>query len=150
MKRSHAGKAVLNSLVQDELAAVETYKQALERFWDAPEAAELRRIENEHEEAATLLQEQIAQMGEEPEVKAGVWDDWEKLTGVTGERVPSRAAIGALKAGEERDLSAYEKALADLTLDQDAKSLIAGDLIPKTRAHIPVLERFLGGASAGA
>ncbi len=149
MKRNRAGKAVLDGLVKDELAAVETYKRALERLSDAPEAAELRRIENEHEEAATLLQEQVAQMGEEPAMKSEVWRAWESASLSGAERVESRAAITALKEGEQHDLSDYEKALADLTLDQDAKSLIAANLIPKTRAHIPILEQFLG-ASDGA
>ena len=42
---------VINGLCQDELAAVETYRQALDKVGEEPEADELRRIEAEHEEA---------------------------------------------------------------------------------------------------
>lgn len=51
MRHAEEGEGGLRSLVRGELAAVETYRQALEKAGASPGGEELRRIESEHEEA---------------------------------------------------------------------------------------------------
>ena len=46
-------------------------------------------------------------------------------------------------AGEERGIEEYERALESPRLDAELKRLIATTLLPQTRAHLPVLDRFL-------
>ena len=47
----------LNGLLRGELAATETYQQALAKVGDDPRAAELRRIHDEHRAAANTLRQ---------------------------------------------------------------------------------------------
>jgi len=55
----------------------------------------------------------------------------------------NKAAIKALKEGEEHGIKEYEKALEDDELPPECKALIRTRLLPQTQAHIPVLDRLM-------
>jgi len=139
-----SGNGRLVSLVRDELAAVEIYHQALEKVgFLAPGGAELQRIEREHEEAVQLLRERIARRGEESPRGSGLRGAWSRAVEGTAKVFGSKAAVMVLKSGERRGLQDYEDALKDAELDPEVKELIRTKLLPRTRAHIPVLDRVL-------
>jgi demethoxyubiquinone hydroxylase (CLK1/Coq7/Cat5 family) len=135
----------LNSLLRGELAAVETYQQALTRVSTEPGAFELRHLETEHREAADLLRQHIVQRGGKPAEDSGVWGAWARAVEGTAKLFGNAAALRALKEGEEHGVSTYESALQNQNLDADSKELIRATLLPRTRAHIPTLARFLNG-----
>jgi hypothetical protein len=133
----------LNRLLRGELAAVETYQQALTRVSNEPGAVELRRIETEHREAAELLREHIVQRGGRPSDNSGAWGTWARAVAGTAKLFGNAVALRALREGEEHGVSSYDSALQDPNLDDDSKELIRTRLLPGTRGHLPVLERFL-------
>jgi uncharacterized protein (TIGR02284 family) len=135
----------LNSLLRGELAAMETYQQALDRVSTEPGAFELRRIETEHRQAAEVLRQHIVQRGGKPATDSGAWGTWARAVEGTAKLFGNAAALRALKEGEEHGASSYESALQDPNLDAECKELITSTLLPRTRAHIPTLERFLNG-----
>ncbi len=135
----------LCSLVKDELAAVETYRLALDTLGDRPECADLRRIQNDHEEAVSLLQERVASAGVEPPTRSGAWGWWLSALEGAAQLIGERAALKALRDGEERDIADYEQAMDDRALDRDLKELIGAHILPKTRAHLSVLDQYAGG-----
>jgi hypothetical protein len=55
----------------------------------------------------------------------------------------AKAAIKALKEGEEHGIHDYEDALEDERVPAEVKELISTTLLPRTRAHLPVLDRHL-------
>lgn len=136
------GGTSAGALVKDELAAVETYKQVLQTVTAAKAGEALRRIENEHEEAARLLKERLRKLGFDAP-RAGAAAAWrpasQKLDGLPDQK----ASIALLKEGETREIRDYEDALRDEALDEGLKTLIETSLLPRTRAHVPVLDRFL-------
>ncbi len=138
-----AGRAHIDSLVRRELSAVETYQQALAKVGREPAGDELRRIEHEHEEAVDLLLEKLRRCGDPPPKSSGLWGAWSKVFEGTALILGSKAAIRALKEGEEHGLHNYEYALRDEVLDPEVKALIRSKLLPQTRAHIPALDRIL-------
>jgi demethoxyubiquinone hydroxylase (CLK1/Coq7/Cat5 family) len=136
----------LNSLLRGELAAVETYQQALGKASNEPGAVDLRQIEAEHREAAELLREYLVQRGGRPATDSGAWGTWARaVEGAAQLFGGNAAALRALKEGEEHGVSSYESALQDPNLDAESKELITATLLPRTRAHIPTLDRFLNG-----
>lgn len=135
----------LNSLLRGELAALETYQQALAKVSNEPGAFELRHLETQHREAAELLRQHIVQHGGKPATDSGAWGTWARAVEGTAKLFGNAAALRALKEGEEHGVSSYESALQNQDLDPDARELIAATLLPRTRAHIPVLDRFLNG-----
>src|SRR4051794_27644277 len=133
----------LNSLLRGEIAATETYQQALEKVGDEPEAAELRRIHKEHREAANELRQHVRGHGEVPDHGSGAWGAFAKAVEGTAKLFGNANAVRALKQGEESGLSSYNKALDDKDLAPECKSLIRSKLVPQTQEHISTLDRLI-------
>lgn len=134
----------LNSLLRGELAAAETYEQALENFDGEVGASELRRIHSEHLDAAKLLRGHILEHGGVPEESSGAWGAFASAVEGTAKLFGNTAALKALKEGEQSGISSYEDVLQhDESLPLDCKSLVSGKLLPKCRAHVPVLDRLM-------
>ena len=73
-----AQTGTINSLLRGEIAATETYNQALEKFAGQAEESELRRLRDQHRAAANTLREHVHQNAGEPS------------TGPKGDAVPDR------------------------------------------------------------
>jgi uncharacterized protein (TIGR02284 family) len=137
------GNDILNRLLRGELAATETYQQALTKVGNDPRATELRRLHDEHRATANELRQHIHQHGGKPEQGSGAWGAWAKTVEGAAKIFGNAAAIKALKEGEEHGVKDYEAALNDANLAADCKDLIRNRLLPQTRSHIPVLDRFI-------
>src|SRR5206468_4159470 len=125
----------VRALLQDELSAVETYHRALSQALGEKVDGELRRIEQEHEEAADLLVENLRRRGEPAPSGPGLRGAWSKAVEGAAAMLGRRAAIKALKRNEEHGLHEYEDALRAESLDPEAKELIRSKLLPRTREH---------------
>src|SRR4051812_38612531 len=90
----------LKSLHRGEIAATETYNQALEKFAGEPEEAEVRRLRDEHREAANTLRQHVHQQGDDPSQGSGAWGAWAKFVEGTAQVFGKTAALKALKEGE--------------------------------------------------
>jgi uncharacterized protein (TIGR02284 family) len=133
----------LNRLVRGELAAIETYQQALEKMRDAPEATELQAIEAEHRGAVRALQDQVLQQGGTPDDSSGAWGAWAKFIAGTARMFGNTAALEALRQGEQHGIKEYEKAMEVDELDAETCKLIRNKLLPQSQAHIAVLDRLI-------
>jgi uncharacterized protein (TIGR02284 family) len=134
----------LNTLLRGELAATETYQQALSKVGTESGAADLRRIHDEHRGAANTLRQHIHQHGGKSDQGSGAWGTWAKAVEGTAKAFGNTAALKALKEGEEHGIKSYEDTLKDENVLTDCKTLIRSTLLPQTRAHIPVLDRLMG------
>ena len=133
----------LNSLLRGELAATETYQQAMAKVGNDPGADQLRQIHVEHREAANTLRQHVHQHGGKPDQDSGAWGTFAKAVEGTAKLFGNSAALKALKEGEERGMKDYNDALQDPNLPEECKSLIRTRLLPQTQAHIPVLDRLM-------
>ena len=133
----------LNSLLRGELAATETYQQAMAKVGNDPGADQLRQIHVEHREAANTLRQHVHQHGGKPDQDSGSWGAFAKAVEGTAKVFGNAAALKALKEGEERGMKDYNDALQDPNLPEECKSLIRTKLLPQTQAHIPVLDRLM-------
>ena len=135
--------AGLNRLIRGELSALETYRQALDKMRDAPEATELHSIMVEHRTAVQFLREHVQQRGGNPADSSGPWGAWAKLVEGAAQLFGNAAALKALKEGEEHGIKEYERFLEDENADQECKTLVQTQLLPQARSHIPVLDRLI-------
>jgi len=143
MRATDKGVDCLNSLLRGELAATETYQQALTKVDKEPGVADLRRIHAEHRDAANELRKHIHEHGGKPVQGSGAWGTWAKAVEGVAKLFGNTAALKALKEGEEHGVKDYEKALKDEDLPEDCKTLIQTRFLSQTRAHIPVLDRLM-------
>ena len=135
----------LNKLLRGEIAAVESYDQALERFDDTTLASDLVRIRNEHRKAVQELTACVDDKGTMPETTSGGWGQIVKAVETTALLLGTTTAIKALKKGEAFGIKEYEKAIHGPNLDSECKSLIRNKLLPRQRTHVSELDRLLNG-----
>lgn len=132
----------LNGLLRGELAATETYQQALEQVDSEHGATQLALIRDEHSEAVSLLRKHIREFGGDPDTSSGAWGAIAKAVEGTAKLFGNSAALAALKQGEETGLSNYEQAVQHEYLPFACKTMITGILLPRTKAHIEALTRL--------
>jgi uncharacterized protein (TIGR02284 family) len=133
----------LNELLRGEIAAVETYQQALARIESDPGASELRQIHDEHCDAANALRQHIRHHDGSPERGSGTWGAFARAVEGVAKLLGNTLTLKALKEGEQMGVKAYEDALKDDRLSAGCKDLIRKQLLPQTRGHIVILDRLL-------
>ncbi len=133
----------LNSLLRGELAATETYQQALQKVGHDQAEGDLRVIQCEHRDAANELRLHVHHFGGKPDQGSGAWGAFAK--GVTGiaKMFGRTPAFKALKEGEEEGMSSYQDALQDPELPAECRTLITSTLLPRCRTHVKVLDRLM-------
>ncbi len=137
--------ALLNSLLRGELSAVETYEQALVQLANEPGAADLQRIAEEHRQAAEALRRHIVERGGKPSADSGAWGTVVRTVEGAARLLGNSSTLQVLRTGEEHGVNSYESTLQDQHMDEECKQLIRSTLLPQTQAHLPVLDRLLGG-----
>lgn len=133
----------LNSLLRGEMAAVETYERAIEKLGGNGWGKQLRLLHDDHLEAADVLRQCIHRRGGEPAKGSGFWGAFAKTVTGTAKLLGDGVALRALKEGEEQGIFEYENALKDFDLPADCKRLIEDTLLPRTKEHIPILDRLM-------
>ncbi len=135
--------STLNSLLRGEIAATETYQQALEKLGNDPRAMNLRQIHVDHREAANALRQHVRAVGGTPDHGSGAWGVFAKLVEGTSAVFGTESAVRALKEGEEHGKKEYEEAINDNQLPVDFKAWVSSTLLPQTENHIATLQRLL-------
>lgn len=121
----------LNSFLRGELAAVESYRVALEKLDSTIYRGTLLECARSHEERAGLLTEAIVQRGGAPVRSSGAWGAFAKLIESGASAFGERAAIAALEEGEDHGLQDYRRDLGDL--EDTAREFVQSRLIPEQR-----------------
>lgn len=136
----------LNKLLRGELSAIETYQQALEKeradFEQETAFQQLSSILRDHQQAAVQLRTEIQRVGGTPVDDPGAWGTWSKIVMATAKLFGDKAALKALKEGEESGLKDCEDMLQGGTVPSEVQLLIA-NLAAQQQAHIRVLDELL-------
>ena len=139
----------LNKCLRSELAAIETYRQALEKNRDQygqdPQFRQLSDMLREHEEAATQIRRLVQQHGGTPSTDSGAWGTWSKTVMGAAKLFGDKPALKALKEGEESGLKQYESLAQDSAAAPDVKST-ASTLAARRREHIRGLDTLMEAA----
>lgn len=119
----------LNSFLCGEIAAVETYRMALDKLdANSPARAELVANLASHEDRVQMLRAAVIQCGGEPTTSSGPWGVFAKAVEGTARAFGDKPAISALEEGEDHGLKDYKSDLDDL--DGDQRMLVTGRLLP--------------------
>ena len=133
----------LNGLLKGELAAVETYTQAIDKIDSDHGGLELKQIRAEHHNAANIVLQHIVRMGDEPETDSGAWGLFAHAVEGAAKLLGNSVALRALKDGEQSGIRMYERILEDNRVPDDFRDLVRTRLLPQTRAHIPVIDHLM-------
>jgi hypothetical protein len=136
----------LNSLLRGEISAAETYTMAISKVSQSDKSHEsdvklLREIQAEHGRAAQALRARVRDLGGQAVDSSGAWGAWAKTVEATAGLFGDKAALKALKEGEEHGLKQYEESSDEI--DMNSVQLVASELIPAQRLHIELLDRLI-------
>jgi len=139
----------LNKCLRGELSAIETYTQALEKARrqqgrDA-EFQQLSRILDDHQRAASQVRTLVQQIGGAPSQDSGAWGTWSKAVMGTAKLFGDKAALKALKEGEESGVKDYQSVVQDPSTPANVKSEIAS-ILTKDQEHIRTLDQLMAAA----
>lgn len=124
----------LNSFLRGEISAVETYRQALDKLSDKPEAPTLTDCMRSHEQRVNLLRNEIRRRGGEPAQGSGPWGTFAKLVEGGAKAFGEKAAIAALEEGEDHGRDDYRRDTPEL--DADARLFVEHNIFPEQlRTH---------------
>lgn len=142
--QSHEAKAdidQLNAFLRDELSAVETYQQCLEKI-DRPQIASgLTDLQRSHQKRATLLSQRVQELGGTPETDSGVWGSFAKLVEGGAKMFGEKPALSALEQGEDRGKENYQSK-AD-KLSPVNKAFIDTSILPEHRHSHDALNQLM-------
>ncbi|HXS17669.1 MAG TPA: DUF2383 domain-containing protein [Polyangiaceae bacterium] len=124
----------LNSFLRGELAAVETYDQALNKIDDVQIEQPLRDVRASHDRRVDLLRERILGLGGEPVSSSGIWGGIAKLVQGSANAFGVSPAIAALEEGEDRGRDDYRADLQELS--PETQKFVSKTILPEQmRTH---------------
>jgi uncharacterized protein (TIGR02284 family) len=136
----------LNSCLRGELAACETYRQALDKmrseYGSDPKFQQLEKMMRDHEQAATLLQSLVRQKGATPDTDSGAWGTWANTVMGASRLFGDRAALTALKEGEESGMKQYRALIDDSATPADVRDA-AMKLLKNDKEHCTRIDTMM-------
>jgi uncharacterized protein (TIGR02284 family) len=124
----------LNGFLRGEIAAVETYRMALDKIDDPALRARLEEIRQSHEARAAKLRGRVSQLAGKPANSSGAWGGFAKLVEGGAKAFGVKAALAALEEGEDHGLRLYRDDLDKL--DSETRAFVETELYSsQQRSH---------------
>ncbi len=141
----------LNELLRDELAAIETYRHAIDRNRKAhgqdARFQQLTDMLHDHEQAATRLRDLVQQLGGTATNGAGTWGTWANTVLGAASLLGDKVALRALREGEESGVKDYRAALQEVTTLTAPEVLdVCAMNLSREEEHVRQLDRLIAAA----
>ena len=139
----------LNACLRSEIAAIETYHQALEKirgeYGNDARFQQLSAMLQEHRDAEQRLRSLIQKSGGTATTDSGAWGTWSKTVMGAAKLLGDKAALKALKEGEEDGIKQYEGLAQASDASADTRSTAAA-LVARNREHVRQLDVLIEAA----
>jgi bacterioferritin (cytochrome b1) len=136
----------LNKLLRGELAATETYRQALDKIRDQyghdATFQQLAEIHRDHEDAAGHLRSLVQQAGGVPSNDSGAWGTWASTVMGAARVLGDRAALSALASGEKSGVEDYVDALKHDEFPDAVRHSVRA-LLARNQEHVQQLDQMI-------
>ncbi len=133
---------VCNKLLRGELAAIDSYEEAISKTEDLGQKETLQQILDDHRKSAGTLSEHVSGMGAKPDSDAGPWGSFAEVVTGAAALLGEAAVLSALMEGEEHGIREYEGALHDPGVMNEIKVVFRDTHIPRLQKHIVSLENL--------
>ena len=131
----------LNAYLRGELAAVETYRQAMNALDGDPELrGQLARCRQSHLERVEHLRFEIEMLGGRPSSSSGAWGNFAKLAEGSARIFGKKAALTVLEEGEDYGLRIYRERREGLA--PRVQQFVDQRLLPEQRRTHDALSRL--------
>ncbi len=133
----------INEILRGEISAQEAYDQVFEAIKDDPEVTRLDQLRADHSTAVEYWKNQAHSEMSYPEQTSGVWGTAVEAFVGASKLLGQKAALSALKKGEEHGLENYRKMLDREDLTPVQKNEIRNNFIPCQQEHITTLNSLI-------
>lgn len=120
----------LNGMLRGERAAVETYKQCIEKLGDDGIGQQLGELRSSHSARVGKLTARVVMLGGEADMNSGAWGTFAKAVEGSAAIFGKAAALAALEEGEDHGKKLYTK-LDGLT--EGTRTFVQTELVPEQR-----------------
>ncbi len=132
----------LNGFLRGEIAAVETYRKALEiAQLDALSRVTLTECLTSHERRVEMIASEIRRLGGVPVTGSGVWGAFARLVEQGATALGADAAVAALEEGEGIGSVDYQRMLYDVP--QPTRSFLTTLIIPEQRRTLEAVRAVI-------
>lgn len=133
----------VDELIRGEMAAVESFDSVINKIIDENERQKLSSIRMDHVRAVDTLKRFVSTELRDDVKQAGPWGAFTKAFAGGASFFGDKAAIQALKVGEEHGIREYQVALEDQSIRPELKQVIRSELLPQQERHISMIEGYL-------
>ena len=134
----------VDELIRGELAAVKSFDAVINRIKDESEKLKLSDLRRDHVKAVETLKKFAGGDYKGASVdSSGPWGTFSSAFAGGASFFGDKAAIRALKVGEEHGLQEYKEALEDQGLTADLKRVIQSELLPQQESHLSIINSYL-------
>ncbi len=133
----------VDELIRGEISAVESFDTVINKIKDVSELTKLSELRLDHQRAVENLKKFAAGEVEGNTETSGPWGTFTTAFAGGASFFGDKAAINALKVGEQHGLNEYREALNDDGIRPEVKALIRSELIPNQERHLAVIENYL-------
>src|SRR5665648_379760 len=121
----------VEELIRGELSAIQSFDTVLSKINDLAEKERLTTIRADHARAVDMLKKYAGSEDLQNAKDSGAWGAFAKAFAGGGSFFGDKAAIQALKVGEEHGLKEYKAALESKDIQNELRQVIQSDLLPQ-------------------
>jgi len=144
VRRNRSPGDELNSYLRGELAAVETYRMALDKLdKNSTARTELEACKRSHEERVAMLREHILRLGGSPATSSGPWGVLARAVEGGARAFGDKTAIAALEEGEDHGVRDYRDDLDRIAPEVREVVRNLQSMQEETHARMSALKRRL-------
>jgi hypothetical protein len=131
----------LNEFLKNELSAVATYDQCIEKVSNALVVRHLAELRSSHASRSRLLRDRVRALGGEPADDAGIWGSIAKLVEGGAAAFGEKAALSVLEEGEDIGLQQYQSGVDELS--EATRLFVSNSILPEQRRSHDTLGRMI-------
>ncbi len=133
----------VDELIRGEISAVESINAVMGKIKDQREKTALQQMLQDHVRAVESLKRFA-----EPEFvgkaeTSGPWGAFTKAFAGGSSFFGNKAALAALKIGEQHGCNEYQEAVKDDSINPDVRTLIQTELLPNQQKHLETINQYM-------
>ena len=133
----------VDELIRGEISAVESFRTVLPKIKDNSERTALDQMLQDHVRAVDKLKKFAESKFEEKAQTSGPWGAFTKAFAGGASFFGDKAALAALKIGEQHGINEYQQAVKDDSINAEVRTLIQSELLPNQERHIKTINKYM-------
>lgn len=133
----------VDELIRGEISAVESFRAVLGKIKDTSERSALEQMLQDHQRAVESLKRFAEPKFEAKAETSGPWGAFTTAFAGGASFFGDKAALTALKIGEQHGINEYQEAIKDDSINQEVRTLIQSELLPNQERHLQMINQYM-------